>query len=523
MDKKKTPAPAVSPLKDTAQHVDTEAGPAAAGTKDAGSSAPVRDPRDTTADPASGPTAPEQTGPDPEDPRPDSAASRSHRPRGRRSHAGHVRSRTRVLRTVVSPILLVAALVCAVFAVLQMTVWRPSPMVEASTTVSTRYAVTDPGVLSLVDRSADASLSADRPVCLALATSQDASGWVSGRRYTRVTGLSSWTALSSRTMTATSVTDAGGSVRFRDSDLWRTVSCGRSVSLRTTASASSPLVLILDTNPSARASSNAGRPARLTLTWTRTHTTDAALPLWLCAALLALASLLCFFIFSLSARRRRKAHGRQTAVPRGDHELRGEEGRSGLAGADAPRWADDHLRSRRRRESRHRHTGAHRGFFSSVRRLAATSGPAAGEGRKAGTGDGGDGRRTPAIQEPGRANMVARLQETQTMAPISAPIRTDGAGTQIDNGEGRPPSYTPPSSEEIQDYLRRLAQERLGADALGGADASGTPGTDHPDDSRGASAVDTAKKDISDQKTTGTDTTDAADTKGDTKDKDEEE
>lgn len=518
MDKKKTPAPAVSPLRDAAQHVDTEKDHAAARTTDAASSAPVRDLSDTVPGSSIGPAAATQNDAaaqddsGQQDPAQDGTASHPHRTRGRRSHAGHVRSRSRVLRTVVSPILLVAALVCAVFAVLQMTVWRPSPTVEASTTVSTRYAVTDPGVLSLVDRSADASLSADRPVCLALATSQDASGWVSGRRYTRVTGLSSWTALSSRTMTATSVTDAGGSVRFRDSDLWRTVSCGRSVDLRTTASASSPLVLILDTNPSVRASSNAGRPARLTLTWTRTHTTDAALPLWLCAALLALASVLCFFIFSLSARRRRKAHGRQTAVPRGDPELRGEQSRSGLAGADAPRWADDHLRSRRRRESRHRHAGAHRGFFSSVRRLAATSGPAAEDGHKggkdSGTADGRDDRRAPAIQEPGRANMVARLQETQTMAPISAPIRTDGVGTQIDNGEGRPPSYTPPSSEEIQDYLRRLAQERLGTDALDSPDAQDSPDEDHPDNPRGASGTDASQKDTSDQNTTDTDMTD---------------
>lgn len=497
MDKKQTPAPAASPLKDTAQPVDPAEGTAAT-------------------------------------PPTDGPASGAHRPHGRRSHAGRVRSRTRILRTVVSPILLIAALVCAVFAVLQMTVWRPSPTVEASTTVSTRYAVTDPGVLSLVDRTAGASVTADRPVCLALATSQDASGWVSGRRYTRVTGLSSWTALSTRTLTATSVTDAGGSVRFRDSDLWRTVSCGRSVRLQTTASASSPLVLILDTNPSARASSNTGRPARLALTWTRTHTTDAALPLWLCAALLALASLLCFFIFSLSARRRRKAHGRQAVVSRGDPELREDEDRSDLTGSDAPRWADDHLRSRRRRESRHRHAGAHRGFFASVRRLAASSGSAAADAaRKAVEEDSGHGHTSPVIQEPGRANMVARLQETQTMAPISAPIRTDGVGTQIDNGEGRPPSYTPPSSEEIQDYLRRLAQERLGADALGQSDdparsdesrepgdpartdGSGKSGTDHPDHrdhpDRSEGDRQDDSRDIDEPGATGTATTDKED------------
>lgn len=464
MDKKQTPAPAASPLKDTAQPADPEEGAAATPQTDMPSSGPLR-------------------------------------PRGRRSHAGRVRSRTRILRTVVSPILLVAALVCAVFAVLQMTVWRPSPIVEASTTVSTRYAVTDPGVLSLVDRTAGASITADKPVCLALATSQDASGWVSGRRYTRVTGLSSWTSLSTRTLTATSVTDAGGSVGFRDSDLWRTVSCGRSVRLQTTASASSPLVLILDTNPSARASSNTGRPARLTLTWTRTHTTDAALPLWLCAALLALASLLCFFIFSLSARRRRKAQGRQAAVSRGDPELREAEDRSDLSGSDAPRWADDHLRSRRRRESRHRHTGAHRGFFASVRRLAASSGSAAADAARKAAEEGGHGHASPVIQEPGRANMVARLQETQTMAPISAPIRTDGVGRQIDNGEGRPPSYTPPSSEEIQDYLRRLAQERLGADALGQSGDAGQSDDSHDAD-KPATGTDTD---------TGTDTTDRED------------
>lgn len=460
MDKKKTPAPAVPAdsvtadgMPDSDARADSVAGNDSVAGTDSVSGV------GTAADAAPTDGAP--------------AASRTER--RRRAHAGQVRSRSRIMRFVVSPILLAAALVCAVFAVLTMTVWKPAPTVTASAAISTRYAVTDPGVLGLIGRQAGAELTSDHRVCVALATSQDASGWVSGRRHTRVTGLSSWTELSTRTLTATSVTGAGGPVAFKDSDLWRKVSCGTSVSLRTTASASSPLVLIIDTNPAAPASSTAGRPARLSLTWTRTHTTDTALPLWLCAGLLLLAALLCFFIFSLSDRRRRKARERVEGETRGDPELEHEREQDNVAGADAPRWANDHLRSHRRRDSRHRHSRRHGGIFSSRAKPSAA-------GSSSSDKDGGKAH-SPVIEEPGRANMVARLQETQTMAPISAPIRSDGVGSEIDNGEGRPPSYTPPSNEEVQDYLRRLAQERLGADetlADGGqtADADDT----HTDD-----------------------------------------
>lgn len=291
---------------------------------------------------------------------------------------------------------------------------------------------------------------------MALATSQDAAGWVSGLHYTRVTGLSSWSRLSTKPQTATSVADTGGDSTFQDSDLWRRVQCGNVVEMQTKAAASSPLVLIIDTNPQA-GSASSGLPVRLSLTWERTHITDAALPLWLSAGLLLLASLLCFFIFSLSARRRRKARERVESEVREDPSLAHEREQRNIAGSDAPRWADDNLRSRRRRESRHRHA-THRSLFAALRDNVRTSHAQA----KKKSAQKKDASASPVITEVRRANMVARLQETQTIAPISAPIRREGVGEKIDNGEGRPPSYTPPSSEEIKDYLRRLAAERLG-------------------------------------------------------------
>lgn len=393
------------------------------------------------------------------------------------------------MRLVVSPILLAAALICAIFAVLVMTVWKPSPLVSASATVPTRYAVTDPGVMGLVNRSVGAELASEsgKPVCLAVATSQDAAGWVSGRSYTRITGLESWTRLAARPDTATSVTHSGGSVAFKNSDLWHSVSCGRSVRLQPTASASSPLVLIADTNPHASAALTAGHAARLTLTWQRTHVSDAAQPLWLSAGLLALAAVLCFSIFSLSQRRRRKDRRlvEKEAKEHADQDpaLVAEREQRNIAGDDAPRWANDHLRSRRQRESRHRHAG-HRGFLATIRDLSRKADSASASSASGPDADSGTTpASSPSIHEIGQANMVARLQETQTMAPISAPIRGEGIGEEIDNGEGRPPSYTPPSSEEIREYLRRLQQEKLGAqddpaDSKNDSPVAGSPSHD---------------------------------------------
>lgn len=434
-------------------------------------------------------------------------------------HHASVLTRTRVMRFIVSPILLTLALICAVFAILTMTVWRPSPLVSATTTVSTRYAVTDPGVLGLVDKNVGIRVKAEQPICAALATSQDAAGWISGQQHTRITGLDSWTALSTRTQIATVVADSGGTTAFKDSDMWQRVQCGSDITLQTSAAPSSSRVLLIDTNVTQNsadsqtgqtnsANGTAGNessdsstavqtvPATITLTWKRMHMNDAALPLWLSAALLFLASGVCFFIFSLSARRRRKARERVENEVREDPSIEKERSQHKPAGDDAPRWANDNLRSHRRRESRHRHAH-HRGVIMTIRELAHSSKEKNGAGSAKSAGANGSQQvgsdasadpsslPQPVVTQVERTNMVARLQETQTMAPISAPIRTDGVGTKIDNGDGRPPSYTPPSSEELQEYLHRLAQEQLGADLSSDDDSS--------DDSSAGSLTDSSQ------------------------------
>ncbi|MBM6687130.1 hypothetical protein H9X89_16395, partial [Faecalicatena contorta] len=87
-----------------------------------------------------------------------------------------------------------------VLGVLNATIWQPSREIVATATVSgTRYVVTDPGVLGLVDDRVSMTVkskNAEATVCVAEGSMKDITGWISGNPYVRVTGLSDWTALS---------------------------------------------------------------------------------------------------------------------------------------------------------------------------------------------------------------------------------------------------------------------------------------------------------------------------------------
>ena len=107
---------------------------------------------------------------------------------------------------VLSIVLIVLGLLAGILAVASATIWRPSQTAVATLkpAATTAYVVTGDGVLNMVDSTVTITAKAkdaNSTVTLALARSEDAQAWLANDPYTEVTGLSSWEALSGRTIT----------------------------------------------------------------------------------------------------------------------------------------------------------------------------------------------------------------------------------------------------------------------------------------------------------------------------------
>ena len=107
---------------------------------------------------------------------------------------------------VLSIVLIVLGLLAVILAVASATIWRPSQTAVATLkpAATTAYVVTGDGVLNMVDSTVTITAKAkdaNSSVTLALARSEDAQAWLANDPYTEVTGLSSWEALSGRTVT----------------------------------------------------------------------------------------------------------------------------------------------------------------------------------------------------------------------------------------------------------------------------------------------------------------------------------
>lgn len=151
--------------------------------------------------------------------------------------------RARFMRGVVAPIFGLLAALSIVIGVLNATVWKPSSIVSAHANVyGSRYIVTDPGVLNLVDyrvKISVAALNSRKPICVAVGLAKDVRGWTKGYSVQRITGLNNWNSLSTDVMQAdddaridtTKTADSKDSkdvskdVDFKDSDLWTNATC----------------------------------------------------------------------------------------------------------------------------------------------------------------------------------------------------------------------------------------------------------------------------------------------------------
>ena len=147
------------------------------------------------------------------------------------------------MRGVVAPIFGLLAALSIVLGVLNATVWKPSSIVSAHANVyGSRYIVTDPGVLNLVDyrvKISVAALNSRKLICVVVGLAKDVRGWTKGYSVQRITGLNNWNSLSTDVMQADDGAridstktddskvskDAAKDVDFKDSDLWTNATC----------------------------------------------------------------------------------------------------------------------------------------------------------------------------------------------------------------------------------------------------------------------------------------------------------
>ena len=375
------------------------------------------------------------------------------------------RHHARLMRGVVTPILGLLAVASIGLGLMNATEWKPSRTITAQTQVSgSRYVVTDPGVSGLVDDDVKVNVSVDgaEKVCIASTSAKDATGWLSGETYTRVTGLQDWSTLStervagSANASADAAAEGSTEVDFKDSDMWRAVTCDeRNVETEINAKDSSD-VLLIDLGKK--------QNADVSLTWTRKTLPDFAMPFYFVGGLLAFGAVLTASVFAMPPHRRRNK--RVVSGMAGQLEEQEQQPIEEVSVKDAVAGSLSGLASAFKPRSRR------------SRRHAAVS---------------DDEIAQPTVVDPSARNLVA-----------------DAAGdTEVDDESvGEETSVI--SADELQAYFARLAQEsgesfgmgtQTDAEADSGAD-SGTENTPEETEAEAASESADSESAESDDKVT---------------------
>ncbi|RSX55494.1 GTPase [Bifidobacterium dolichotidis] len=226
------------------------------------------------------------------------SAPRSHEPS---RHA-------KIMRGIVTPIFGLLAVCFIVFGVLNATIWKPSTHISASAQAKNeQYIMIDQGMLGAVDKDVTVSIKASNPqtqLCMAVATQKDATGWVEGYPYARISGLESWTQLEVTDQKAHGqATPSDQDVAFADSDMWRQVKCSTGkVTVKLKDMQNTPLVGLIDMGTNQNS-------ADIVMEWDRQQVPDFAMPFYFAAGLCIVLAVLSASVFAMDPEKRRKALG----------------------------------------------------------------------------------------------------------------------------------------------------------------------------------------------------------------------
>ena len=345
----------------------------------------------------------------------------------------------KIMRGIVTPILGLLAVACIVLGVLNATMWKPSARITASSSVNgSRYVVTDPGVLSLIDKRVNITAKASDAsanVCIVIGSARDVAGWIAGTPYTRITGLSDWSALSTQKAAAQGTADqSDNQVAVQDSDMWTKTSCGNgTANLQIKGTSTDD-----GTNAVALIDFGDAKNATVSLDWTRQTLPDFAMPLYFAGGLFVILAILAASVFAMPPHKRR--HRAAAAVAGvGSEQGDSEAVSTWVKNAETSTSRNEKASTAKRKRRRH----------ASHRSGARTQEP---------------DDQQPTIIDPAARNLVADQQANAV--PSDGGATTDTAG----NSDGEATSVI--SADELQAYFARLAQEQVQSNTDDGADGN---------------------------------------------------
>lgn len=312
---------------------------------------------------------------------------------GRASHREEPRktrksTRKFIARYILAPFFAVAAVIALVAGILFSTVWGPRHTLSArAENLNTNIVYTADGVANISGSRLTVKVTGrtGTEVCVAVANARDISEWAASEKHTVLTGLASWSSLSSRVGGGTAAQSSMDT--FRSSDLWQSVTCNQG----------SVTVNVPDSDGKAVIAGSSRPISSVTMDWVRLTPVNFSRPWYIAAGVCAVLAILSATI--LAAFKRRPKAKRNLAADDAGHQD-AEPTQVLMDITEQFRYQRPDVVPTHRDPGRQRGRGLFRrrsrGVISAEEALTADSQLDAASG-------------TPAIVDPRRANMVERV------------------------------------------------------------------------------------------------------------------
>lgn len=375
---------------------------------------------------------------------------------GRASHREEPRktrksTRKFIARYILAPFFAVAAVIALVAGILFSTVWGPRHTLSArAENLNTNIVYTADGVANISGSRLTVKVTGrtGTEVCVAVANARDISEWAASEKHTVLTGLASWSSLSSRVGGGTAAQSSMDT--FRSSDLWQSVTCNQG----------SVTVNVPDSDGKAVIAGSSQPISSVTMDWVRLTPVNFSRPWYIAAGVCAVLAILSATILA-AFKRRPKAKRNLAADDAGHQDAEPTQVLMDITEQfryQRPDVVPTH-RDPGRQHGRGLFRRRSRGVISAEEALTADSQLDAASG-------------TPAIVDPRRANMVERVAR-----------KNDQEGNDAAGG-GAPDSTV--TATDILNRARSLRSSRGDADSpsnqrlsvLAARTAEGTSDTD---------------------------------------------
>lgn len=378
---------------------------------------------------------------------------------GRASHREEPRktrksTRKFIARYILAPFFAVAAVIALVAGILFSTVWGPRHTLSArAENLNTNIVYTADGVANISGSRLTVKVTGrtGTEVCVAVANARDISEWAASEKHTVLTGLASWSSLSSRVGGGTAAQSSMDT--YRSSDLWQSVTCNQG----------SVTVNVPDSDGKAVIAGSSQPISSVTMDWVRLTPVNFSRPWYIAAGVCAVLAILSATILA-AFKRRPKAKRNLAADDAGHQDAEPTQVLMDITEQfryQRPDVVPTH-RDPGRQHGRGLFRRRSRGVISAEEALTADSQLDAASG-------------TPAIVDPRRANMVERVarkndQEGNDAAGGGAPDSTVTATDILNRARSRRSSRgdaDSPSNQRLSVLAARTAEGTSDTDGSG--------------------------------------------------------